>query len=904
MKTSTEREKDHPVFGVLLRDLRLKAGLTQEELADRAQLSERAIRSLEHSRDRKPRLQTVKLIAHGLGLDDESTARLLLAARPVATTRSHETPGAALPQFLTSIVGRTEDVGLLTMLLQDRRLVTLTGTGGVGKTRVALMVAEHVAKHFDTVSFVELAPLRDFRQVSVAVAGSLAVKEGPSQPLFQRIVDNLTSKRVLLILDNMEHLLPAGEFVASLLRSCPDLSIFVTSREMLRLRGERVYTLGPLSLPEREADIERSPAVRLFFDRAADAGVILPRDHSARATVAEICRRLDGLPLAIELAAAWTPVLSLRELLDRLSSRLLLLRHGATDLPERQRTVRATIDWSYNRLSTDEQTLLARLSVFAGGFTLEAADSVCQGVSRLHLDTLDGLRSLLDKSLLTPSDAGSPRATRQTRFGMLETVREFAYEQLQGGSEATAAQREHVRYFLALAQQAPPRLGGTEELAWVAQMEQDHDNLRGALLTARGMDDAELGLKLAGALWPFWVARNHFEEAQQWLDEFLPRFEASEVAASTAARAFFAGGMLAKMQGNHESTLPLLRRSLSLAKESVDDATTAAALHALAGLESNLGNYRAAELLVEESRRIYERLEDQRGLCMVAIMAAADARYQGDYAQATSLYSEALAISRETEDLRTVADLLARLGNMATEMGMPADSPPLYEQALALYRDLEDDFGIADVLLRSGETAVYAGDYVRATQYCSECLELSTWAGMKYRPAYVLLTEGEAAIGMGDLVRAKAIAAESRALFEEIGDRRCVGSALMLLGNVEREQRKYSQAQELYRESLSLHLQLNTRPETARCLERAARLMSAQELDGVVAQLHGAAMALREAMDSAIAPAEKDAYEQCIASARVRMGDTAFDAHVAEGRAMSLQQVVNDALGVVPRRIR
>ena len=264
----------------------------------------------------------------------------------------------------------------------------------------------------------------------------------------------------------------------------------------------------------------------------------------------------------------------------------------------------------------------------------------------------------------------------------------------------------------------------------------------------------------------------------------------------------------------------------------------------------------------------------------------------GGLPRATDRYGEALGISRPTGDLRGEADALARLGNMATEQGRPSESPPLYEQALRLYRQLGDDFGAADVMLRSGETALYTGDYTRAIALCEESLRFSRWAGMKYRPAYILLTEGEAAIGMGDLVRAEATVAKSRTLFQEIGDRRCVGTTLMLLADIARERGDYPRAQDLYRESLALHLELNTRPEIARCLERAARLMCIEKLDRPAAQLHGAAEALRDSMDSVIAPADKKTYEECIASARRRLGDGVFTAEAADGRAMSLPRVV------------
>jgi predicted ATPase/DNA-binding XRE family transcriptional regulator/Tfp pilus assembly protein PilF len=891
-------------FGSLLRELRLTAGLTQEELAERAQLSERAIRALERGQGRTPRLQTIRLLAQALGLDNDGQSRLLAAARPVAIDRNARGRAAPLPRFLTPAVGRWEDATIVKLLLDHRRLVTLRGTGGVGKTRLALLVAEQVSDAFDRVVFVELAPLRETDHVTAAIASALSVREEPARSLVDLIAGDLESGRALLVLDNMEHLLTARDLVLSLLGLCPDLSILVTSREALHVRGERVYTVGPLALPEREVDIGRSPAVRLFLERAADAGADLAKDATTAAAVAEICRRLDGLPLAIELAAAWAPTLSPQTLLARLTSRLPFLDLGPEDLPARQRTMRATVDWSHNLLSRDEKALFARLSVFTGGCTLEAADAVCQGVAHLELDTLAGLGSLREKSLVTVHEQETPAlgapAMRGPRFGMLETVKEFASDELGVRSEAREAQREHARCFLTLAEEARPKLSGPDQWAWLTRLEQEHDNLRGALRTAQETKDTGLGLRLAGSLWPFWRARGHFEEAQKWLDEFLPRPDSADVSPFDHAYALFAAGDLIGVRGDNDLSISVLQRTLSLAKHTGNEGCAAATLHLLGATECARGHYPTSEGRLEESLAIYRRVDDQPGVCMVLSTWAGVARYQGDYRRAGELYQEALDLSRATGDLGRVAEVLARLGNMATERGRPAKSPALYEEALALHRQIGDDFGVADVLERRGETATSIGDYAGALTYYEESLELYRSLGTSYGVAYVLLNQSEAAIGMGNLDEAIELVEQSLALFRKIDDDRCIAFALMHLGDAARVQHDYRRAIRLYEESVTLHHKLNTRPQIARCLERMACVAYAEELEERAARLHGAAAALRVGMSSSMTPAERVWYDRSITTVRERMGDEAFAARDAEGRSMSLEQAVEYAIAESP----
>lgn len=892
-------------FGDLLRHLRETAGLTQEELAERAQLGERSIRALERDESSTPRLQTVRLLAQGLGLDPDGRARLIAKARP-PTRGDEQTPDThQFAHFVTPLVGREDEVQVVKLMLEERRLLTLTGTGGVGKTRLALEVGRQLESAFDRVVIVDLAPLRHGEQVVGAIAGQLGITEQARKALVDVVVSMVQSTRMLLILDNFEHLMDARPDVLTLLRATANLCILVTSREPLHLRGERIYTVGPLPLPGRDPDPMRSPAVRLFVERAADTGIPLRLDKAQASAVAEICRRLDGLPLALELAAAWTPIFVPESLLSRLATGLMEVDHAPTDQPARQRTMKATMKWSYDLLTPDEQALLARLSVFSGGFTCESADALCGAVGPLDLNTLQGLASLRDKSLVNVQP--TPRAT-EPRFGMLETVREFANAQLVDRGEAERAQFEHTRYFLDLAEEPSRKRSGAEQAQWLIRLDTEHDNLRAALDAARRSGDVNTVFRLVVAMWPFWFARNHFDEAQEWLDLLLDIPDSSHVAPFLRAQVLLDSAMLVGLKGDsdgaydgaydgaHEVYVSRMGEALVLARQAGLEACAAEALHFLGFAEGSRGQYAVATPLLEESLELYRRLDDSAGLSRVLSSRAGLARYQGDFDQAERSYDEALALSRVAGDRKREAGILARIGNMRTEQGRPEESSEFYDEGLLLARELGDRFAIADVLERQGETATACGEFERAMTLYAESLDLYRALGTQYGEAYVLLNQSEAALGLGDLTQARCLAFESRRLFESIGDRRSVGFALMHMADVAAREGDIPEALGLYGKSLARHRDLNTRPQIARCLERLASLAVLQGHDERSAILHGAATGLRLAMSSSMTPAEQSWYMPAIDRAREALGPDQFIAQENDGRSMTLTAAIGYAL--------
>jgi predicted ATPase/DNA-binding CsgD family transcriptional regulator/transcriptional regulator with XRE-family HTH domain len=876
-------------FGFWLKQCREARRLTQDALARCAGCSTIALRKIEAA-ERRPSHGVAERLADCLGIAPAERPKFLRFARgessltpPALPPWSPEQepaqpaprPPPDLPAPTTPLISREREVVAVGELLQRAgvRLVTLTGPGGIGKTRLAIQVAAGLAADVaDGVSVVDLAPLRDPALVVSTIARSLGVQETGSRPLVEQLKAYVRAKELLLVLDNFEQVLPAARVVAEMLAAAPRLKLLVTSRALLHLVAEHEFPVPPLPVPPplnetmdagKLKALAQVGAVRLFMERARAVKPDLELTPAYAQAVATICRRLDGLPLALELAAARSKVLTPPALLARLDRRLQLLTSGAQDLPERQQRLRTTLDWSYQLLQPDEQVLFARLSVFVDGCTLEAAEAVVRGpwsvirdqglddrgeggkqaaegsqdvalvaassqhpTSEIqsHLTTdhwplatvLDGLQSLLDKSMLRSVEA----TNGETRFTMLETIREYAQERLALSGEMEALRRRHAAFYLGFAEVAESGLQGPEQPAWLERVEVEHDNLRAALQWALECANAETALRISTALWWFWWAHGHLSEGSRWLVQALCAH--GPVAPAVRARALNGAGALS--------------------------------------------------------------------------------RYLGDLARAQQLLEECLVLEREVGDTERIARTLGNLGLIVNARGDPARAQALLDETLALEKQSGDKRGMAFTLGSLGDVAYYRGNYSEATTFWEESLALHRELGDLHSVAITLNNLGEVSLAQHDHPRALAFFEESLRLAQALEGKYLRAAVLANLGDVAYERGDYRRAVTHYLESLQLREELDDKPGIAECLEGLAGVAIAPGqraeddtyiLDAV--RLFGAAAALRESSGASLSPSEQPGYARTVAAARSRLDAARFVRAWAEGQAMPIERAIASA---------
>ncbi|MBK7780411.1 MAG: tetratricopeptide repeat protein [Ardenticatenia bacterium] len=816
-----------------------------------------------------------------------------------------------LPASLTSFVGRERQMAELELLLAGSRLVSLTGPGGCGKTRLALELAAAVtAQYRDGVWLTEFEGLVDPALVPQAVANALGLRmtsrlrprQGSGDALSraaadawsERLVDTLASKQLLLVLDNCEHLVQAvARLSQTLLQLCPDLRILATSREALGLAGEAVLSVPPLGTPADSEqpsleELARSESVRLFVDRAQQAQPQFALNPENAADVAQICRRLDGIPLALELAAARVRLLTPRQIAERLDDRFRLLTGGSRTSVARQQTLRATMDWSFDLLSPPERALLRRLAVFQRGFSLEAAEAVCGDPGEVDdvvqdQSVMDLLGQLLDKSLVAVEEFSD-------RYELLETVREYGLERLVESGEVQVYRDRHADWYVRLAQAAAAEYRGPDQAQWLERLNQVHRDLRAALAWSLDAPDAVRAVGLAAHLWWFWYLRGFLAEGRGWLERALA-LPADPTAPALRAEALLGAGALAWRQRDYAAAGGYMNLALAAFDGLGAERGVARTRRYLGRLAQFQGDYSAAMEAFQDSLARFEALGDEAGVARTLDAMGLAAWQQGLLDQATEWLERSLVLSRRLGDLHGIADALNILGRVAHDRGRLEEAIALYEDSLEVFRLLGDEVSLAYGYHKLGSLLCLRGDLPRARELLELALDRCRTLGERRGVAYALNGLGDLARTEGRLDEAGTRFADSLRLSREIGDQRGIADALRNLGWLACQAGRSDEAFVDLHEAMERFAAMEDRIGIAECLVGLAQVVAA-ETPARAARLLGAAESMRDAIGAPLPKELQPGVTGTLAQLREVLGETDLQGAMADGRAMAAGEAV------------
>ncbi|MDB5078623.1 MAG: hypothetical protein JWP00_547 [Chloroflexi bacterium] len=833
---------------------------------------------------------------------DRTAGPLPLKPGPVVAARPQsdqaKKPRHNLPTPLTPLIGREREIEQVANLLDQPqiRLLTLTGPGGIGKTRLGLQVARQVTDKFpDGVFFVSLAPISNPELVVSIIAHQLGLIESGNLSLLEKLKTYLQDKQLLLVLDNYEQVLPAATLVSDLLQAAPGLKILVTSRAVLHLYEENELVVPPLDLPDPSAGlpgpgIVLSSAVQLYLQRARALQHNFELTTESSLAVAEICRRLDGLPLAIELAAVRSKLYTPQAMLARLTGpgetpRLNMLTRGAQNMPERQQALRNTINWSYELLTPKQARLFIRLAVFAGGSTLEAVEIICrepdtEDQTSTNFEILEGIQALLDNSMLQQAEG----AEGEPRLVMLETIREFALEKLVESKEIDQLRERHLAYFLDLAEQAGTELRGPQTKRWLDRLQDEYNNLRAAFNWALSMDrpdgDKQAALKLAGSLSLFWELRGYFLEGRDWLYRALA--QCSEEPLAPRARALDGQGRLAYLQGDYKEAQPLLEKSLQLWEDLQDKTQSAQTLLFLGNIANRIGKYTEARALLEKSLEITRQTGNKFWIADALNTLGLANWFQGNYPRAREIYQESLAIWQEKEDIAGIAMTMSNLGAVDYQQGDYEQARRWQEESLALWQGLGNKLGATHGLQHLGLIAYAEGDFKQARLLLTDSLEMRREIGDRWGIGRCLAALGCLASLENNHVDARSLLLESVNLRREVGDRWGTAESLVELGRVARRTRDKTTALVHFKEAWALGFELGLKKIMIACLEGLAFTITLDRADPATLKLAGrwlkTAANLRVEVWAALPLSERAEFNREANRLKMSLGEEAFAA--------------------------